>query len=502
MIDRLRSLLRSDDFIPTSSVFPEIDIDKVDRELKLRDRAVARGQANLPQTSEDSLDAVEMDVISRIEEIRRRGLENYENNRSIYASRLRVAHTARSEIEMIASKARGDFASEVKSYRTEMAKMVQDVQKWDAALEAFQERNGLDRPAYESPSILKTLAILAFFLIAETLLNGVLFAGKNELGLVGGGFIAVLVSVVNIGIAGFSGHFARYARHRNAIGKLFGIVVILVWLAGSFFLNLGVAHFRDAVETLGDWAAATQTSMDTLLATPFDLASIESWLLMSLGCLVSIGTFLKFLLSGEPFPGYARISERRRRAVIDFEEILQDALGSLEERRDAAIEALNEASDLVRERLGDAIDALYGRRMMHSHLQAFLEQCDVKATLLLKRYRDENRALRTEDAPSHFDSDYRFPSFQDLEAAEGEGESRRAKAEQKIDEVERIVDEAVAAINADYHEALDAYSDMDALIIVDMKDKAAARRTRAEGVSVAGTVTVEEIGRDRSGRVA
>jgi hypothetical protein len=172
MIDRLRSLLRSDDFIPTSSVFPEIDIDKVDRELKLRDRAVARGQANLPQTSEDSLDAVEMDVISRIEEIRRRGLENYENNRSIYASRLRVAHTARSEIEMIASKARGDFASEVKSYRTEMAKMVQDVQKWDAALEAFQERNGLDRPAYESPSILKTLAILAFFLIAETLLTG------------------------------------------------------------------------------------------------------------------------------------------------------------------------------------------------------------------------------------------------------------------------------------------------------------------------------------------
>lgn len=502
MIDRLRSLLRSDDFLATSSVFPEIDVEKVARDLKLTDRAANRGKVNLPKINETSLDGVEMDVITRIEEARRRGLENYEHNRGIYSRRLRAAHTARSEIETIAGKARGDFASEVKSYRTEMAKMVQDVEKWDSALVAFQHRHGLDRPAYDHPNPIKTSAIVLLFLIVETLLNGILFAGKNELGLVGGGFIALLISIVNVGIAGLSGYFARYARHRSFIGKAFGVLVISVWLATSVVLNLAVAHFRDAVETLGDWSVATQVSIDTLLASPLDLASMESWLLMAWGMLIAILTFLKFLLSGEPYPGYARISERRHRAVMDFEDILRDALSSLEGRRDEAIGQLNEASDLVRERIGDAIDALYGRRMMHSHLQAFLEQCDVKATSLLKRYRDENRSKRTEDAPAHFDEDYRFTAFQDAEVSMGEGDVGRAKAEEKIEEVARIVDEAVAAIHEEYRAALDEYSDMDTLILVNMKDK--AKRRREQDASVApietgdGTTLAKD---DQQGRV-
>jgi hypothetical protein len=157
----------------------------------------------------------------------------------------------------------------------------------------------------------------------------------------------------------------------------------------------------------------------------------------------------------------------------------------------------------VRERLGDAIDALYGRRMMHSHLQAFLEQCDVKATSLLKRYRDENRAQRTDDVPAHFDEDFRFPPFQDLEAAPGAADDRRSKAEQKMDEIEKIVDEAVAAIHAEYNAALDEYSDMDQLIYVDMKDKAARHRARLEDARTRGDrAATGAVPEDRSGRVA
>jgi hypothetical protein len=335
----------------------------------------------------------------------------------------------------------------------------------------------------------------------ETLLNGILFAGKNELGLVGGGFIAFLISIVNIGVAGLAGYFARYARHSSFFGKLFGILIIAAWIAVSFVLNLAVAHFRDAVETLGDWATATLTSMDTLITTPFDLASMESWLLMLWGLLISIVTFLKFLLSGEPFPGYARISGRRRDAVLDYEELLREALGSLEARRDEAIVQLNEASDLVRDRLGDAIDALYGRRMMHSHLQAFLEQCDVKTTSLLKRYRDENRAKRTEDAPAHFDENYAFAPFRDVEASQGVDDDQRSKAEEKINDVERIVDDAIAAIHADYRAALDEYSDMDRLLSVDMMDRAQIRRDlEAARAKEAAAATVSKD--DLAGRVA
>ena len=161
---------------------------------------------------------------------------------------------------------------------------------------------------------------------------------------------------------------------------------------------------------------------------------------------------------------------------MEYEDILSDALGSLKERRDEAVESLEAARDLVRTRIGDAIDALYGRRMIHSHLGAFLEQCDVKTTALLKRYRDENRAARSDDPPAHFDDSYRFPPFADSDGSVEDGDKRRVEAEQKIDAVERIVDEAVAAIHSAHDAALDEYSDLDTLIGVDMQDKASLRR--------------------------
>ena len=199
---------------------------------------------------------------------------------------------------------------------------------------------------------------------------------------------------------------------------------------------------------------------------------------MAWGALISILTFLKFLLSGETYPGYARISERRQKAVVRFENILTEALESLEERRDEAIDSLKEANELVRERIGDAIDALYGRRMIHGHLQAFLDQCDMKATTLLKHYRDENRSARTSEPPAHFDEDYQFPEFQDLENS-GEGDQRRLDAEKKVEAVEQVVDETIAAIHEQYRDALDAYANTGDLLA----DKAPAGRRSAPGAA-------------------
>ena len=276
MIDRLKTLLRSDDFIPTSSVFPEIDTDKIRRDLRLADQAKSRGKTDQPPSAQVGMDSVEMEILSRVEDARRRGLDNYEHNRSVYSRRLRSAHTARSEIDTIAGTARGDFANEVKSYRSEMARIEEDVEKWNEALRRFRNRHGLERPAYDRPSWLKAAVIVAIFVAVETLLNAVLFASKNELGYAGGGFIAFLISMVHVGIAGLAGTFARYAQYRVLIGRLLGYAVIAAWAAAAFVLNLAVAHFRDAVETLETWRIASHASVDNLLTAPFDLGSMES----------------------------------------------------------------------------------------------------------------------------------------------------------------------------------------------------------------------------------
>lgn len=129
-----------------------------------------------------------------------------------------------------------------------MTKIVDDVVKWDTALETFKVRNGLERPAFDRPSMLKTAAIVLAFLIVETVLNGALFAEMNDLGLIGGGFIALLISIVNVGASGLSGTYARLAVHRNFLIKLAGLLIIAVWFCFSVVLNFAVRNLSAGLQ--------------------------------------------------------------------------------------------------------------------------------------------------------------------------------------------------------------------------------------------------------------
>ncbi|WP_299656522.1 hypothetical protein [uncultured Jannaschia sp.] len=479
MLDKLKKLLPTDDFIPTSAVFPEIDIDKIERDLGLIKVARKRGHSNLPSGTDMSLDGVEMDIVNRIADARRRGLDKYAEHMRSYEQRLNSAQTILSDIKSTAARAKGDFANGVKKYRADMAPIEEEVRHWNEALARFRVRHDLSRPAYSRPNIAKTCSIVLAFLIVETLLNGVLFAGKNELGLVGGGFIALLISIVNVGASGLSGFFARYSVHRHFIAKLLGYVVTLAWLAAIVILNFAVAHFRDAVERLESWSLATQASIQTLLEAPFELASMESWLLMAWGLLISIVTFLKILLGGEIYPGYARISERRSAAIDKYNDSLSDALDELLACRDKAEDELEEKSQDVHRQIGDAIDAIAGRQELQQHLPSFLTHCDARATALLKRYRDANRAARTESAPQHFDEDYAFADRPDVGMGHGRNDRRWETGQSKSEEIERIVDEAIEAIHVDYRHAQDEYSNTGELIGMNIDDGATRRQVRA-----------------------
>ena len=465
MLERLTSLFRSDAFVPTSAVFPAIDATRIAADLRLAEKGRERGMSEMPGPAEASLDATEHAIIDRIEEIRRRGLENYESNKEIYTRRLASAGSAHLEVKSVAGAAGGDFKLEVKAYRGQMAGPVDAVTSWRRALLDFRKRNGLERPAYKDGSIVVTTVVILACLILETVLNGYLFAQQNELGLLGGGLVALLVSVVNLSFAAVSGLFSRMVRHVSFFNKVFGLAIILLWIGGTLGLNLAVAHFRDAVETLDNWAAAADRSLDLFIAAPLDLNSIESWLLMFWGCLMALITFLKLIYFGEPYMGYGRISRRYEEALDDYTDIHDEALTSLRAKRDEAIDKLQDANNFVREQIDDAVDALYGQKMMRGHLQAFLQQCDLKVNVLLRTYRDANRKARRAQAPAHFDADFAFPAFPDSEV----DPRYRDQATRSVDEINDLVTRAIEAIHADYRDLMEGYPDPATLIGIDMQ---------------------------------
>ncbi len=306
----------------------------------------------------------------------------------------------------------------------------------------FRQMHRLERPAHEFDGWLKVILLLIMMITAEAGINAYLFSQGNEFGLLGGLLAAVIVSLVNVGLSTLFGYVARYIHRRNWLLKLFGLTVIIGWMAFAFAINFGVAHFRDGLESGVAWRMAAEAAVPSLLASPLALASIESWLLVGIGALISILSFRKGWHSDDPYPGYGRVERALTTARARYVDELGNALDNLAERRDEAIEELQDASEQVRQGISEAVDALFGQSALSSHLRSFLDQCDVKVAHLLAVYRDANRAARTTPAPKSFDKGYKFPPFK----PQAVDESRRDTAKEEAARVTATVDAAVRNI--------------------------------------------------------
>lgn len=449
MLERIKSFIRSDDFIPTAAVFPSIDSEKIANDLKLVERGKARGRENQPPSDTKDFDHVETGIVERIEELRRKGLENFETNRRVYNERLARAGYATKEVDIAAGSAKGDFGKLVQTWQSgiEAAReRLYDTYRWRAR---FREINRLEWPAKDFEGWIKVFAVAIILIVIEAAINAYLFSQGNEFGLLGGLLAAIIVSVVNVGCSAMLGYMARYINRRNLILKLGGLLTVLAWLAFAITISLGVAHFRDGLESGTPWREAAEAAVPALLKHPLGLASIESWLLVGIGLLISTLSFRKGWHTDEPYPGYGRVERAVKLARETYVTELGHALDDLGSRRDEAIGDLQEASEQVRQGIAEAIDTLFGQSTLGAHLQAFLDQCDVKTAHLLAVYRDANRSTRGEPAPKSFDKACKFSPFkpQPIDI------SRRQTAEAEAANVTATVQAAIKDIFEQFENA-------------------------------------------------
>lgn len=457
MLANIRKIFRSDNFVPTSSVFPGIDTRQIARDLRLEERGRKRGVENQPPASSVTLDSVETEAVSAIEELRRKGLENYEQNRAVYATRLSQTAGIAQEISTAAGKARNDFGIATQRWRNTIVSARERLSETYRHRTDFRQKNRLDRPAKEFGGWGNVVLMAVMLIVVEAGMNSYLFSKGNEFGLLGGGIAAFLFSLVNVAASISLGHFARYANHRNLFWKLVGIVCILFWIAFALAINLAIAHFRDALEIGATWATAASTAVDALRADPLDLGTIESWLLMAIGFLISALSYGKGWYADDPYPEYGAIDRSMVRAREEYFGWIQDAFEELDDIRDKAIDDLRQTNELVKDAVGEAVDALYGHTTLSQHMGAFLDQCDLAAAQLLAIYRDANRTARTEPAPGTFDGKHVFRDFVPAPVDESLKESAQVEAT-KID---RIITEETQRLFDLFDEARREFADVD-----------------------------------------
>ncbi len=442
MLERLIGIIGANGFARGTEVFPDIDIEGISSRLKLAEQGTGRGTAGLPAPDQKSFDSIEMQVIDEIETLRRRGLQQFEDHLRVYRERLSRATEARKEVEIVAGTAKGDFLAEVQVWKARFvptAENLKDHYDWHGI---FREQNRLHRPAAEFTGWLKVIALGMLLLLVESVLNGYLFAQNNVLGLFGGVLAALLVSIANVGVSTLCGFFTRYLNCRNLLWKLLGLGVLTFWLCYAAGFNLAVAHFRDGVEQSGNWSLSAEQALITLRQDPLGIGSIESWLLVIVGLMISLLAFLKGLHIDDKLPGYGTVSRGLEEARYRYSDLLEEAIAELEGKRNIAIDSLREAHEAVRDGIGEAVDALFGQSSLKSQVGSFVEQCEVKSARLLSIYRDANIAARKTPAPESFSKNYTFAEF----TPPKEEQPRRASAEKEAEKVGDLVDATIREI--------------------------------------------------------
>ncbi|MBC6405799.1 MAG: hypothetical protein GDA41_08780 [Rhodospirillales bacterium] len=463
MIGKLSKLFRSDEFISSSEIFPDIDKDRIARDFNLEEEGRKRGDRQQPSTTSESLDHIELQAISRVEELRRRGLDNFEINRRVYSERLNQASAARILVETEAEDAKARFTEEVTKWRAMMVtprERVQETYRWRTQ---FREENKIGaRPAKPASSWPNIIGISLIVILLEAAGNAYLFSQNNPLGILGGLIAAFLVSFANVSISTFLGmtaHLINARGFRNLLKKLFGLVFCLGWLAFALGYNAAVAHFRDAVETVLEWREAGGVAIETLISNPAGLNTMESYLLFLLGFFISMVAFLKGYHSADPYPGYSKVAEDVVKARDTYIDYLEDSIDTLAWHRDQAVEALRQARDDVARHINDSIDALYGQQALSSNLKPFLEQCNISANYLLAVYRDANKAARKDDPPAYFAKQYAFEVFESPVYED----NRRQEAEEQVNEVSKMVDTAIREIFDVFHRSVQEHYEIDEL---------------------------------------
>lgn len=457
MLASIRKIFRTDAFIPTSAVFPSINSRQLAGDLRLEEQGKTRGAGNQPPAETTAFDSVEIEAIAAIEELRRKGLESYEEHRKAYAARLTSTAGVAQEISTAAGRARNEFGTAAQRWRNSIVSARERLSETYEHRRTFREKHRLTRPAKQFGGWTNVILLALILIVGEAGMNSYLFSKGNEFGLLGGGIAALLFSLVNVAASVLLGYFAHNANHRNLFWKLLGIGCIVIWIAFALIINLAIAHFRDALEAGATWTSAAEGAVDALFVAPSDLSTIESWLLMAIGILISVLSFSKGWFTDDPYPEYGSIDRAMEDARAEYDGRVQEALDELQGIRDTAIGEFTETNELVKEAVREAVDALYGHTNLSQHLGAFLDQCDLSAAQLLAIYRDANRQARIEPAPRTFNERHSFRSFEPAPIDAGLKESAQTEAT-KID---RIITEETKRLFELFDEARREFTDLD-----------------------------------------
>jgi hypothetical protein len=412
------ALGKTEGALPDIQTFTPLDAEQVARELRLDERAERAAMAGEPPPDADGPDSAELDVLGKIEQCARKACEEYLKQRDVYEGRIQrsaITPDLQVQIEAAAANALTDFKAEIIHDGNQLHSLLRTVGNREDELREFRERHCLSRlpkTVSRGERMLATMLLIVLILL-ESVLNGMFFAEGSEAGLIGGVVQALVLSVLNVGVAAV---YAIYGLpllfHRRGGIKIIGALVTLLFALWLGSLNLGIGHFRDLFVAHAGSVQMTEL-LNRLTTAPLVLADAKSAILVLLGIALGLLAVIDVAATRDLYPGYGAIGRERQRAIDEYAEENARSLAAIMQLRDQTVDDLSSAIELIRSTQFDMQQAIEGRTRLHHNFRSYLEHLGVVHERLIQRYRECNRRVRRAEPPPYFKSPPARPTVLD-----------------------------------------------------------------------------------------
>lgn len=456
-------LVSRDGALPSTQVFPPVDVESVARQLRLDERGSEQGSQNIPSCDAEVPDTVESSIAAEVERFGRKAHEEYLTQRDLYEGRIRRAliHAdQRMTVEAAGQSVIKDFRAEVSNDLDQLYNLREEVVGREAEYQSFRRRHGLTRLPRLRSSREKAFMwlLLTLFLLLESVLNGNFFAEGSEAGLVGGVLQAFVLSVLNIG---GSVLYARFGLplllHHDRQWRLVGVLALVIFSTWLLGLNLSIGHFRDLfIEGSGN--VAMQSLLARLSDSPLLHRDVQSSLLVVFGIALGLLAVIDTRAMRDPYPGYEELGSRMQKAIATYADARERCLSNIQRLRDEAVENMSEAIRMMRDAGYEKELAVEGRSRLHQTYVAYLDHLALVHQRLVGRYRDANRRARTTPPPAffrHAASPPMLPSVEPLPSMREIDDDLRDDTVARLEFYIRAVNEEFERTLQRYHSVVD-----------------------------------------------
>jgi hypothetical protein len=468
-IARIRALLNqpTHSYRPATTIFLDLNVDRVAEELQLVARGTERGSQNRPTADAQTFDDVEHQVVERIEAHKQDGHGIYLDQLHTYDERITALSFEErfATIQQAAPEAVGDFRAEATVGRDELFVLRRRLNETEIERERFRARHRIERPArLASPGkVVLKIGVLAILFIIEVVINGSFLAKANVGGLLGGAAQAVTFAALNIIASFFWGMvLIRLVNRRNYFLKLIGLLSFLAYLVFAVALNLTLSHLREIPPSVSVSGDVGQEVLHRLLTAPYALTDVNSWVFFSIGLIFSLIAMADGLLFFDPYIGYAGLERRWIDATRQFANARIELIERLRDIREDATETMNEAARDLSVRRSEFDSLLQGRGRLAQRFSQHQNQIEQACRALLEIYREANRRARSIPAPDYFAKAYTMERIS-YTGPEPDS-SARETLRQMIADTQQLLSQQIKAIHDAFDNAVRTYREIDELL--------------------------------------